>query len=354
MQRTFRRGLLTILAALALVLVGAGSSYAAPYSLPGQDASWSPENVGFGGPSGPFRVSTPTQIHETYTRDGSSKVEVWRGFDNQVWVSVNAGQPFTIGATTTYWAPTVVAIGTSGAAIFHTGTDGRIYYVFSNGGSGELASPYGWTNWTAVPGQTTSQGVAATPVGDSGNQVFLAYRGNTNENIYTDYTFDITTLGNWQGGNQIPGIESPSAPDVTYNDMYDVIELIHRGIDNNVYTGFQQVGSNSWDGWYAIPGATTDESPSIALVDVPQFNYSVNMAVFTPSTSQIATQSFSLIHDLPDLRGRWIGEGENPSGWSSNGSGSPTFERETGPGTAYILLTGIDNFGYNQRMYSDQ
>ena len=75
-------------------------------------------------------------------------------------MSIDNGNPFTLGTTATYVSPTIVPWGSTGFMVIHTGTDDNIYYttlwVNSDG------SP-GWTGaWYQVPNQTTDAAVSAS------------------------------------------------------------------------------------------------------------------------------------------------------------------------------------------------
>jgi hypothetical protein len=53
-------------------------------------------------------------LQGTYSeaRNGGGLLSVWRGAtDNQVWMSLNNGTPFTIGGTVTFQSPTVAPLG---------------------------------------------------------------------------------------------------------------------------------------------------------------------------------------------------------------------------------------------------
>src|SRR5258708_11572112 len=88
-----------ILTALAVVAT-ATQTFA---QLPGEVSSLNAENVG----TGLFLQGTYSEA-----RNGGGLLSVWRGADNnQVWMSLNNGRPFTIGGTVTFQSPTVAPPG---------------------------------------------------------------------------------------------------------------------------------------------------------------------------------------------------------------------------------------------------
>src|SRR5258708_27184860 len=122
---------LTALAAVAT----ATQSFA---QLPGGGQTPQQESVG----------GNPLRLRNTYSeaRNAGHLLSVWRGADNsQVWMSLDNGNPFTIGGTVTFQSPTVAAFGNDSFMVFHTGDNGDIWYtqVFGDG--------HNSGTWTAVP-----------------------------------------------------------------------------------------------------------------------------------------------------------------------------------------------------------
>jgi len=103
-----------LLAAISLSFV-ATPAYAVS-SPPGGESSWHPELA-----QG-TQIQTPDTMHQAYADDGT-KVQVWRGMGDQVWMSINGGQPFNPGdAAVTYVAPDVIPLGSNGIGVFHITT----------------------------------------------------------------------------------------------------------------------------------------------------------------------------------------------------------------------------------------
>jgi hypothetical protein len=122
-RKRWQLALTGALTALALSVTLAGPAFA---SEPGEWGSWSQEMVS----DGSQQVRTAGTLSEA--RNGGALLEVWRGADNnQVWASWNNGYPFSLGgsSTATYASPQVVGWGPDNFAVFHTGTDGNIYYA---------------------------------------------------------------------------------------------------------------------------------------------------------------------------------------------------------------------------------
>src|SRR5258706_14318568 len=97
-------------------------------------------------------------------------LQVWRGADNgRVWMSINNGDPFGVGATQTHLAPVVASTG-NGSMVLRVGSDHRIYYTI-------IATSGAWTTgqWLGVTAQTTNSEMDAVRIGPGSPHVYLAY-----------------------------------------------------------------------------------------------------------------------------------------------------------------------------------
>jgi hypothetical protein len=188
-----------------------------------------------------LEVHTNTGYNEA--RINGVLMEVWEGNTNQnVWMSINNGLPFTFSEALTNNTPTVVPYGSSGFMIFFTGTDNHIWYSFvgTNGSNPD--------QWYQVPNQTTGQPVAAAPMGGPGaTNVFVVYRGNTNNNIYQ--TWYDGNSGTWSNGEVVGGGVSVSHPAVTYNIATNQMVVAIRGTSNQLLTNSQTLGAQGWGSW---------------------------------------------------------------------------------------------------------
>lgn len=172
-RKRWRLALMAALAAIAVSVTFAGPAFAAEQ---GESGTWNQEYVG----------SQQLEVRGTAAeaRNGGELVQVWREeTNNAVWLSIDNGNPFTLGTTATYVSPTIVPWGTNQFMVIHTGTDDNIYYttlwINSDG------SP-GWNNsWNQVPNQTTDVAVSATQMGPGSSNVMMMYQGSTNNNLYS-------------------------------------------------------------------------------------------------------------------------------------------------------------------------
>jgi hypothetical protein len=147
LNMSWRLPVVVFLMALAVVAT-ATQSFA---QLPGEVSSFNAEVVG-----------GTLFLQGTYSeaRNGGHLLSVWRGAtNNQVWMSLNNGRPFTIGGTVTFQSPTVAPWGEDGFMVFHTGDNGDIWYtpVFGDGANSGT--------WTAVPGNFTNLPVSVAQMG---------------------------------------------------------------------------------------------------------------------------------------------------------------------------------------------
>ena len=230
-RRRWRLAFMAVLAALAVSVTVVGPAFAAE---PGEDGSWSQEYVG----GQPLRVNG----HMTEARNAGHLLQVWRGeTNNNVWMSLDNGNPFTLGTTATYVSPTVVPFGPSSFMVLHTGTNGNMYYtyVYSNGG---------WANnWWAIPNQSTNNAVSAAQVGTSngGTTILVLYRGNGNDNVYS--TAYISDAGGWQSAEIVAGGQTEAAPSVTYNAYSNQVFAVIRGEDNQIW--MNSISNGQWGNW---------------------------------------------------------------------------------------------------------
>jgi hypothetical protein len=286
---------LTSLAAVAT----ATQSFA---QLPGEVSSLNAENVG----GGLFLQGTYSEA-----RNGGGLLSVWRGAtNNQVWMSLNNGTPFTIGGTVTFQSPTVAPWGEDGFMVFHTGDDGNIWYtpVF---GDGENSG-----TWTAVPGNFTNLPVSVAQMGPNSNNLFLVYRGLGNDlRVWgTWYNF---SSNSWAGADNISGGLANNAPGISMNNATNQLIVTAQGTDNQLWMTHQALGASAWNGW-ARMGVTTENTPHsaacangnmvVSILDGngnpeyakfdgfgnPQSSWSVDTLLRTPSPVQLTANGNTL------------------------------------------------------------
>jgi hypothetical protein len=334
--KPWRLATVTFLTILAVAITGATQSFAADGRQPGEDANYVSEGI-----------ATSNTINDTRTDDGTV-ISVWRGFaDDHVWVRVGAST-FTIGNTHTNVAPNVVAYGDGGAAIFHTGTDHRIYWSYNN----TPANHTSWTSWAPVGNNFTAQTPSITRVGGQGSrQLYMAYRGdstpqNDDNRIFVTYYDAI----NWDETRAIPYGASPSAPAVVWNvtspNNWGNIYCVIRGTDNRVYTAALRVGGNDWGSWREIPSdpnthQLTNASPAITR----NIAGTLQVAVTNPDDGRVHMQNY----DPSD--GSWgIGWTTDASGWQTRFA--PALSQLARTLSMYLLFTGNNGEAYWKQSYN--
>ena len=182
---------------------------------------------------------------------------MWRGADNnQVWMSLNNGRPFTIGGTVTFQSPTVAPWGEDGFMVFHTGDNGDIWYtpVFGDG--------HNSGTWTAVPGNFTNLSVSVAQMGTNSNNLYLVYRGLGNDLRVWGTWYDFST-NTWAKAENISGGSANNAPGVSMNNATNQLTVTVQGTDNQLWLTHQTLGASAWNSW--IPkGAFTANTPHSA------------------------------------------------------------------------------------------
>jgi hypothetical protein len=274
-------------------------------------------------------------LQNTYSeaRNGGGLITVWRGAtNNQVWISLNNGTPFTIGGTVTFVSPTVVPWGEDGFMVFHTGDDGNIFYtpVF---GDGENSG-----TWTAVPGNFTNLPVSVAQMGTNSNNLYMVYRGLGNDlRVWgTWYNFSTNT---WAGADNISGGSANNAPGVSMNDATNELIVTAQGTDNQLWMTHQALGASSWNSWSPMGVSTSNTPHSAACANG-------NMVVSILNSNGNAEFA------------KFDGFGDQESSWSVD-----TAQRVASPvqltangNLVYSLNTSIDNPGlaYWQQIYDCQ
>ncbi len=207
------------------------------------------------------------QLQGSYSeaRNGSSLLGVWRGAtNNQVWMALDNGTPFTIGSTVTYGSPTVVPWGTIGFMVFHVGQDGGIYYaiVYTDGTRD--------SSWRRIPYQTTNESVAAVQMGEGEYEVYVVYRSSLDDNRiwgtwYDPGEDDAPGQGTWSSAEWIQNGVGLTVPSITLNPANNRLFVAVRGTNGNVWLTNQQLGAQGWNPWRDL-GAYTLARPSIAAL----------------------------------------------------------------------------------------
>ncbi|HET6844753.1 MAG TPA: hypothetical protein VFK06_24170 [Candidatus Angelobacter sp.] len=250
MSQLLKQWRLAALTALTVVTVLGAASEAFAQGQNGESSKYTLEMVGGSG--------LRTRNDRVEARNGGNLLEVWRGADNNiVWMSLNNGNAFQIAAgSATNVAPAVVAWGPSDFLVFHTGTDGRIYFApVSFDGS----TPF---SWSVVPAQTTQMPVSVAQMGFGSHNVYMVYRGFGNDTRVWGTWFDFFG-GGWSQADNINGGHANSAPTISLaphipvsaenpTPFADRLMVTAVGTDNNIWSTGQNVGAGFWADWTPI------------------------------------------------------------------------------------------------------
>jgi hypothetical protein len=316
--RKRRLALSAVLAAVAVSVTFAAPAFA---SEPGEWGSWTAETVN----NHSMQVASQGTVNEA--RNDGNLLEVWRGATNNiVWMSLNNGDAFQIGTTETYVSPTVVPWGSDSFMVFHTGVDQNIYYTVVYGDGGYEGQ------WFAVPNQATNMPVSVTQMGPGSNNVYMVYRGVSSNQIWG--TMFNSDDGEWQDTQNIGGGQSNSAPSVAWNNLTGQLNVVVRGLDNQVWMIFG--GTDNWSAWYNEGGYTID-TPNIAaspsgqtmFVDYLDPNYNVY---------------YRLYDEWGDTVGDWL---QDTTGWQSH---YPVALEAIG-NAMVAVLTGLDYLAWFKQAY---
>jgi hypothetical protein len=254
--------------------------------------------------------------------------------NNIVWMSFDNEQPFQFynpdgSSTATYVSPTVVPYGSNNFMVFHTGTDGNIYYtvVYPNG-----TSTPGWSgSWTAVPYQSTNNAVSVTQLGPGSYGLYMVYRSSTDDRVWGTYW-----SGTWGDVENIGGGESPAAPSVAWNNLAGTLNVVVRGEDDQVWmtTGW----INDWSSW-SPQGGYTYTSPTVA----------VNSQTGDMLVSNVDENSY-----IPNYRA-YSSTGYPLGGWSQDSTNWQTVNAVAlsyVAGALYAILTGLNGYVYYKEAYN--
>jgi hypothetical protein len=314
------RVLIAALTALALSVVLAGPAVAVE---PGESDEYIQENVGN------QELDLRGTLGEARNTQGDL-LQVWRGADNNnVWMSLDNGNPFTLGTTATYSSPTVVPYGQSSFMVLHVGTNGFIYYAIVN-------TDYSWTPWTWVPYQTTNMAVSVTQLGENSNQLYMVYHSSGSDNRVWGTYYD--GYG-WQGAQQLAEGTSPSAPSVTYNPGSG-LWAVARGMDNRIWMSYSNSNGRQWNDWTPQGGGDTTLSPTIAA------SGETNQMLVT----YVDSNTFRPVYQTYS---QWGAPTNDP--WSPDITNWQTIYSvgvSVVGAVMYALFTGLNGGGYYKQLYS--
>lgn len=240
MRQYSKQWRLSAIMVLKVVAILALTSKMFGQGQPGESGGYTNEQVACAG-----NLRTNGTLAEA--RNGGNQLDVWRadtpGFAAPVWLSLNHGCPFTIGNTATFASPAVVPFDTSSFMVFHTGTDGRIYWTVV------LGNGFGNGPWISIPGQTTpnNMSVSVAPIGQGSLDEYVVYRGSGNDTrIFGTWVND---AGNWASPINIAGGLAVAPPAICLDSAASSFWVAAIGLDNQVWTTYQPLGAKSWPNW---------------------------------------------------------------------------------------------------------
>ena len=267
-------------------------------------------------------------------RNGGHLLRAWRGADNQVWMSVDNGNAFTIGVTQTFVPPAVVAFGPNDFLCFHTGTDGTIWLTAINT-SGSTVD-FG-DSWFSVPGNTTNIGVSVVQMfpnsEENSFEVYMVYRGLGNDQRVWGTWLDFE--GNWSTPENISGGLGNSSPAISLNPVSNRLTVTVAGTDNQLWMTSQALGAHGWNSWTPMGVDTFDTPHSAACANG-------NMVV-----------SIRDINSRPEFA-KFDAWGNQQSGFSVDTTGWQTnwaVQLTANGNSVYSLFNGFDTLGYWKQVY---
>ncbi|MFJ4851516.1 MULTISPECIES: hypothetical protein [unclassified Streptomyces] len=258
-----------LMAALALVMGSGATAFAAQ---PGEETY----------PHQQYENGAPLR-HRGFTeaRDLRDLVQVWRGFDNDnIWVSINNGAPMQWPGAQSHAAPQIVWTA-YGFRVYHTGTDGHIYYAgLSTDAYGHITALGSWQqvpNNVVTPNDSPPAVTSLYHAGDvnseldhGGESVYLAYRGANSTQIYGAFFYGVGSNrypNNWHAPTAIPHATSEVAPSLSYHQSWNRIVMAWAGEDLHTWAASQIVGHSDWSAPEQIGTMQTVTRPALVLTD---------------------------------------------------------------------------------------
>ncbi|MFE7751961.1 hypothetical protein [Streptomyces sp. NPDC057428] len=261
---------IALLSALTLIIGTGTSAFAAQ---PGEESNWHQQ----------FENGAPLRHRGfTETRDSYGRVlQAWRGYDNNnIWISIDNGQPYAFPSAQSYATPQIIFTA-YGPRVYHTGTDGHIYYAGFTYDAYQHVTTFG--SWQQVPSNVVTpndQSPSVTPLwhpgqdttdpDNGGESVYLSWRGVNSAQIYGSYFYGVGANrypNNWHLPTAIPGATSNVAPGIAYNRAWGRIVLTWAGEDTHVYVASQLIGHGDWSAAERVGSMTTVTRPAIALTN---------------------------------------------------------------------------------------
>jgi hypothetical protein len=243
MLRQWRLSAIAIMIVLA-ALASAINATAATAAEPGEDPDWRAQTYNDGHTD--QIIESPDTMSESITNPGPAvhRVRVWRGYDDDVWISVDGGLSFppTVGHAVTHVAPRIVWDGTR-MTIYHTGTNGYVF-ISTNSDIDRLDNAFHWSpcSQIGVPNLRTRQSVSVVHLTGHGTQAYITWRGYDNYHIYGAF-YD----GIWGLPSRISNGYSWYAATLTWNQSRQRLFAFIAGYyTQQIFYAYQNYGDAGW------------------------------------------------------------------------------------------------------------
>jgi len=228
------------------------SSSPALAALAGEESSFHQEQAG-----GRYVVANDRPAEAV---NGRTQLTAWRGRDNAgIWMSLGNNNPFRISDNDgTNAAPWVVAYEEDGWMVFHTGTDGHVYYAIVRDQGGVAV----YDRWHAIPDILARSNQAVAAVNFGSDDIFLVHRGSQDNRIYGNFFNGYEWSPAQIVGDANTG--TVDAPGITFNRVTNRLVVAHRGLDGRIYAASQAVGSGQWTSWRDLGGGGFQGQPAVS------------------------------------------------------------------------------------------
>ncbi|MFB6894513.1 hypothetical protein ACFCX4_35035 [Kitasatospora sp. NPDC056327] len=260
-SKRWRTTVVALMTALSVLFLANSQASAAQ---PGEGVDWGQEI------ENNSIVQTNGGMVETRDPNTNVLIQVWRGYDNNVYLALNHGTVVRMPGATTLAPPAVEwshsnSTTNSAFRVFHTGTNGYIYYTYVvTGGNGNIANIQ--QPWNQVPqGAATPNNFPVSVVGLPNNSMYLAFRGSSSNEIWGQFFDGTSNL--WDNPVRVTDARSDSPPALAFSTNTNIIALAWRGTDNQVNLIRQTYGQPWWWGHDIYAGVATDGPPAVAMTN---------------------------------------------------------------------------------------
>lgn len=287
LTRRWRRTAIALLAAFSTLFLANTSAYA---YQPGESGTWQQETAGG------TRIQTASGLSEARS-ENNVLVQVWQTFNNNVRISVNHGPAIDMPGATTYADPQVIWITDNGPTsvfwVFHTGTNGSIYYTpVSATPNDQTYTPQGI--WNQVPHGAATPNNFRVAAGTLPNRsAYITFRGASSNEVWGMF-FDGTS-NRWFPPGVLPGIRSDHAPAITTGWRHTFLLNTVINLQGQPEIIRQDYGSGTWQNRHTLPAVLGDD---------------IQVAISGTGRGQVAVRYHNLvdlatIDEYGNMEGNW-------------------------------------------------